>query len=96
MLKELDPRKMIDTGCLLVLTGMVTGCVRSLQLSSLQEQSLAVIQCLAVRQASEVILERILPYIQHYFSSPVTAVGTAAVHCLVTRVVFLGPHFGNF
>ena len=86
MLTSDDSEKKIDSGSLLVLTGVVTASVRALQLTSSQEQSLSVLQWLAVRQSSEVILERILPFITFYFSSPVAAVRTAAIHALVNAL----------
>ena len=86
MLTSDDSGKKIDSGSLLVLTGVVTASVRALELTSSQEQSLSVLQWLAVRQSSEVILERILPFITFYFLSPVAAVRTAAIHALVNAL----------
>jgi phosphoinositide-3-kinase regulatory subunit 4 len=86
LVEPADSGRRIDSGCLLVLTGVVTASVRALQLTSSQVQSLAVLRWLAVRQASEVILERVLPFIVHYFSSRVAAVRVAAVHALVAAL----------
>ena len=54
--------------------------------SDLVSQGLAVLQWLAVRQTSEVILERVLPLLTSRLSSPVAAVRVAAVHSLVTSL----------
>ena len=86
MLTSEDSGKKIDSGSLLVLTGVVTASVRALKLTSSQEQSLSVLQWLAVRQSSEVILERILPFITFYLSSPVAAIRSAAIHALVNSL----------
>ena len=86
MLREQDEGRRIDAGSLLVLTGVVTASVRALELTSSMEASLAVLQWLAARQASEVVLERILPFITYYFSSPVAAVRVAAVRALVAAL----------
>jgi len=86
LLESSDPTQAIQVGCLLVVTSVVTSCVRSLALTSSQLQCLAILEWLATHQPSEVILERILPHVIYYFSSQVPCVRVRAVHALVTSL----------
>jgi len=86
LLNSSDPSQAIDVGCLLVVTSVVTSCVRSLALTSSQLQCLAILEWLATHQHSEVILERILPHIIYHFSNQVPSVRVRAVNALVTSL----------
>jgi len=86
LLSSSDPRQSIDNECLLVVANVVTSCVRSLSLTSSQLQCLSILEWLSSRLPSEVILERILPHLIHYFSSSVPSVRVRAVHALVSSI----------
>ena len=83
LLDSSDPSAGIDSGCLLVVTNVVISCVRSLLLTTTQLSCLHILDWLAARLSSEVILERLLPQIIHFISSPVPRVKMKAVTVLV-------------
>jgi len=73
----------IDSDCLLLLTNLVTASVRDLKLTTSKLQSIEILSWLAERIPSEIILDRILPFIVYYLNSPVPPVRRSAIHALV-------------
>ena len=75
-----------EAGSLLVVTGLVTSCVRSLQLASSQLACLAVLQWLPARLPAPDLLERILPQLIYFLGSGVASVAARAVHALLASL----------
>jgi len=86
LLKTSDENEKIDSECLVIMTAVVTSCIRSLHLTDSKLQSLSVLVWLAQNQSSDIILDRILPFIIFYFSSKVACVRVAAIHAAVAAL----------
>jgi len=79
-----DHAEKIDQDCLVLLTAVATSCVRSLHLTDSKLQALAVLVFLGSHQSSDIILDRILPFVIHFLKSRVAVVRVAAIHSVVS------------
>ncbi|XP_047506714.1 phosphoinositide 3-kinase regulatory subunit 4 isoform X2 [Pieris napi] len=75
-----------DSEGLILMTSLVTSCIRGLHHCTSKLQCLEILQLLCKNSSSEVILDRILPYIIYLSHAPEARVRAAAVWC-VTRCV---------
>ncbi|VVC93436.1 unnamed protein product, partial [Leptidea sinapis] len=75
-----------DSEGLILITSLVTSCIRGLHHCTSKLQCLEILQILCENSSSETILDRILPYIIYLSHAPEPRVRAAAVWC-VTRCV---------
>ncbi|KAJ2941262.1 hypothetical protein O0L34_g3460 [Tuta absoluta] len=69
-----------DSEGLILITSLVTSCIRGLHHCTSKLYALEILQLLCENSSSEVILDRILPYIIHLSHDSVSRVRAAAVH----------------
>ncbi|XP_026320617.1 phosphoinositide 3-kinase regulatory subunit 4 [Hyposmocoma kahamanoa] len=69
-----------DSEGLILITSLVTSCIRGLHHCTSKLYSLEILQLLCENSSSETILDRILPYIIHLSHDSVSRVRAAAVH----------------
>ncbi|CAG4938820.1 unnamed protein product [Colias eurytheme] len=81
------PEKGPDSEGLILITSLVTSCIRGLHHCTSKLQCLEILQLLCENSSSETILDRILPYIIYLSHAPEARVRAAAVWC-VTRCVW--------
>ncbi|KAK6633048.1 hypothetical protein RUM43_012791 [Polyplax serrata] len=88
--KEKDQNKETKEGSdgLVIITTLVTSCIRALHHSSSKLQALEVLLELAKYSSTENILDRIVPYIFHLIQDPVPRVRILSIHTL-TKVLGL-------
>ncbi|KOX70771.1 Phosphoinositide 3-kinase regulatory subunit 4 [Melipona quadrifasciata] len=67
---------------LVIITQLVTSCIRGLHHSQSKLQSLEILLELAENTSDETILDRILPYIFHLVHDPASRVRVSAIHTL--------------
>ncbi|CAG9792987.1 unnamed protein product [Diatraea saccharalis] len=77
-----------DSEGLILITSLVTSCIRGLHHCTSKLYSLEILQLLCENSSSETILDRILPYIIHLSHDSVSRVRAAAV-CTAARCVSL-------
>ncbi|KAJ0171440.1 hypothetical protein K1T71_012990 [Dendrolimus kikuchii] len=82
--KEMGP----DSEGLILITSLVTSCIRGLHHCTSKLYCLEILQFLCENSSSETILDRILPYIIHLSHDSVARVRAAAV-CTVARCVWM-------
>ncbi|BES89107.1 phosphoinositide 3-kinase regulatory subunit [Nesidiocoris tenuis] len=70
------------TDALVLITSLVTSCIRGLHFSNSKIQCLEILAELAVHTTSETVLDRILPYIMYLINDPFPRVRVYAVHTL--------------
>ncbi|XP_041971823.1 phosphoinositide 3-kinase regulatory subunit 4 [Aricia agestis] len=75
--KDLGP----DSEGLILITSLVTSCIRGLHHCTSKLHCLEILQLLCENSSSETILDRILPYIIHLSQAPEARVRAAAVRC---------------
>ncbi|CAK1543579.1 unnamed protein product [Leptosia nina] len=75
-----------DSEGLILITSLVTSCIRGLHHCTSKLQCLEILQLLCENSSSEIILDRILPYIIYLSHAPEARVRAAAIWC-VTRCV---------
>uniref|UniRef100_A0A0C9R475 non-specific serine/threonine protein kinase n=1 Tax=Fopius arisanus TaxID=64838 RepID=A0A0C9R475_9HYME len=73
---------------LILITQLVTSCIRGLHHSQSKLQSLEILLELAENTSDETILDRILPYIFHLVHDPAPRVRVSAIHTL-TKCLYL-------
>ncbi|XP_074107920.1 vacuolar protein sorting 15 isoform X2 [Cotesia typhae] len=73
---------------LIIITQLVTSCIRGLHHSQSKLQSLEILLELAENASDETILDRILPYIFHLVHDPAPRVRVSAIHTL-TKCLYL-------
>ncbi|XP_057339748.1 phosphoinositide 3-kinase regulatory subunit 4 isoform X1 [Microplitis mediator] len=73
---------------LIIITQLVTSCIRGLHHSQSKLQSLEILLELAENTSDETILDRILPYIFHLVHDPAPRVRVSAIHTL-TKCLYL-------
>ncbi|XP_012287746.1 phosphoinositide 3-kinase regulatory subunit 4 isoform X2 [Orussus abietinus] len=73
---------------LVIITQLVTSCIRGLHHSQSKLQSLEILLELAENTSDETILDRILPYIFHLVHDPAPRVRVSAIHTL-TKCLYL-------
>ncbi|XP_012255655.2 phosphoinositide 3-kinase regulatory subunit 4 isoform X2 [Athalia rosae] len=73
---------------LIIITQLVTSCIRGLHHSQSKLQSLDILLELAAHTSDETILDRILPYIFHLVHDPAPRVRVSAIHTL-TKCLYL-------
>ncbi|KAF6214508.1 hypothetical protein GE061_009251 [Apolygus lucorum] len=71
-------------GCeaLVLITSLITSCIRGLHFSNSKIQCLELLAELSTHTSSELVLDRILPYIMYLISDPFPRVRVHAVHTL--------------
>lgn len=72
------------SGCeaLVIITSLVTSCIRGLHLSNSKIQCLEILLEIAAHTSAETVLDRILPYILHLIHDPSHRVRVCAIHTL--------------
>ncbi|KAF3421311.1 hypothetical protein E2986_10341 [Frieseomelitta varia] len=78
--RKLDLKKPVEG--LVIITQLVTSCIRGLHHSQSKLQSLEILLELAENTSDETILDRILPYIFHLVHDPASRVRVSAIHTL--------------
>lgn len=73
---------------LIIITQLVTSCIRGLHHSQSKLQSLDILLELAANTSDDTILDRILPYIFHLVHDPAPRVRVSAIHTL-TKCLYL-------
>ncbi|XP_046835084.1 phosphoinositide 3-kinase regulatory subunit 4 isoform X1 [Vespa crabro] len=78
--KSITPAEILEG--LVIVTQLVTSCIRGLHHSQSKLQSLEIMLELAENTSDETILDRILPYIFHLVHDPAPRVRVSAIHTL--------------
>ncbi|XP_045455621.1 phosphoinositide 3-kinase regulatory subunit 4 [Melitaea cinxia] len=80
--KDLGP----DSDGLVLITSLVTSCVRGLRHCTAKLHCLEILQALCEYCTSEVVLDRILPYIIYLTQAPEARVRAAAIRCVTNSL----------
>ncbi|XP_046685549.1 phosphoinositide 3-kinase regulatory subunit 4-like [Homalodisca vitripennis] len=80
--KKEEKQCSINDDPLVIITSLVTSCIRGLHLSNSKIQCLEILLELASHTSADTVLDRILPYILHLIQDPTHRVRVSALHTL--------------
>ncbi|XP_054259125.1 phosphoinositide 3-kinase regulatory subunit 4 isoform X2 [Macrosteles quadrilineatus] len=80
--KEKEEKKTSRNDPLVIITSLVTSCIRGLHLANSKIQCLEILLELATHTSADTVLDRILPYILHLIQDPSHRVRVSALHTL--------------